>query len=258
MTSSRQPGRRRYDASGRQAQAKENRGRVLAAATRLFVEQGYAATSVAQVAAAAGVSAPTVFAHFTSKANLLKLAVETAIVGDDEPVPLHDRPAMRQVREGDTAEEVLRRFAEAATEIAARSFPIYVVVRGAADADPEIAELARTLDEQRLAGAGFVARAVADRLAGVAAPAASTAPASLAASTAQESSPAPAPTPTPTDQADAETQPDSATVERIRDAVWTLFSPDVYDLIVVRRGWSPEAYRAFVVTAAAAVVVPPP
>ncbi|MBL7495797.1 TetR/AcrR family transcriptional regulator [Frankia sp. CNm7] len=214
MTSSRQP-RRRYDASGRQAQARENRAKVIAAATRLFVEQGYTPTSIAQVAAAAGVSAPTVFAHFTSKANLLKIAVDVAIAGDDEEVPLHQRPAMRRVHDGATAEEVLERFAAAGADVAARANPLFEVVHAAADADPEIAALAAELDRQRLAGTSIIAASVADRL-GVGG--------------------------------------DPVAVERIRDTIWTMFSPQVYGLLVVRRGWPPEAYRAWVVRAAAAAV----
>lgn len=217
MTSSRQP-RRRYDATGRQAQARENRARVIAAATRLFVEQGYASTSIAQIAAAAGVSAPTVFAHFTSKANLLKIAVDIAIAGDDAQVPLHQRPAMRHVHEATTADQVLERFAAAGSEVAARANPLFEVVHAAADADPEIAALAEELERQRLTGTGIIAAAFAERL-GVG--------------------------------------DDPRAVERIRDTIWTVFSPQVYGLLVVRRGWSPEAYRAWVVRAASAAATVP-
>ncbi|MEX5633500.1 TetR/AcrR family transcriptional regulator [Parafrankia sp. FMc2] len=212
MTSSRQP-RRRYDATGRQAQARENRVRVIATATRLFVEQGYASTSIAQVAVAARVSAPTVFAHFASKANLLKVAVDVAIAGDDEQVPLHQRPAMLRVHQATTADQVLERFAAAGSEVAARVNPLLEVVRAAADADPEIAALAEELDRQRLVGTGIIAAAFAERL-GV--------------------------------------RDDLRAVERIRDTIWTMFSPQVYGLLVIQRGWSSEDYRAWVVRAASA------
>src|SRR5687768_8748842 len=94
--------RRQYDSSGRQAQARANRARILQAATRLFVAQGYAATSVAQIAQEAGVSGPTVFAGFRSKVNLLKEAVDVALAGDDEPAPLADRPLHQRVHEAAT------------------------------------------------------------------------------------------------------------------------------------------------------------
>jgi len=155
--------RRPYNAEGRRAQARATRERILETARALFIAQGYAGTSIAQVAAEAGVSAPTVFAGFTSKVNLLKEATETTLVGDAEPVPLHDRPQMRHVHEGRTAEEVLVRLAALIAERAPHVHPIYAVVSAAADADPEIAALARTLDEQRLAGATRLAGIVVEK-----------------------------------------------------------------------------------------------
>jgi AcrR family transcriptional regulator len=156
--------RRGYDASGRRAQAAATRRRILESARELFVAQGYAGTSIAQIAAAAGVSAPTVFAGFRSKVNLLREAVDTAIVGDDAPVALADRPAMRHVHEGATAAEVLARYAALFVDIAPRACPIALVAYAAADADPEIAALAATLDEQRLRGSEAIARTVVGRL----------------------------------------------------------------------------------------------
>lgn len=157
-------GRRRYDARSRQNQAQESRDRILVVARRLFVEHGYAGTSIARIAAEAGVSAPTVFAGFKSKVNLLKEAVDTAIAGDTEQRPLRDRPVLLRIHEGRTFDEVVERMASAFAEVAERSYPIYAVVHGAADSDPQIAALLRELDQQRLIGAGLLAATVAQRL----------------------------------------------------------------------------------------------
>jgi hypothetical protein len=105
-----------------------------------------------------------VFAGFKSKVNLLRAAVETAIVGDDEPVPLAERPAMRDVHAAPTAAEVLERYAAMIADIGPRACPIMLVVYAAADADPEIAALADEMDEQRLRGSAAIARTVANRL----------------------------------------------------------------------------------------------
>jgi len=156
--------RRRYDARSRQTQARESRDRVLAVARRLFVEHGYAGTSIARIAAEAGVSAPTVFAGFKSKVNLLKEAVDTAIAGDTEERPMRDRPILIRIHQGGTFDEVVDRMADAFAEVAERSYPIYAVVHGAADADPQIAALLAELDNQRLIGAGLLAATVAERL----------------------------------------------------------------------------------------------
>jgi AcrR family transcriptional regulator len=157
-------GRRRYDARSRQNQARETRDRVLAVARRLFISHGYAATSVALIAAEAGVSAPTVFAGFTSKVNLLKEAVDTAIAGDTDDLPLRERPVLQRVHEARTFDEVVDRLADAFAEVAPRAYPIYAVVHGAADGDPQIAALLRELDRQRLVGAELLAITVAERL----------------------------------------------------------------------------------------------
>jgi AcrR family transcriptional regulator len=156
--------RRRYDARSRQNQARETRDRVLAVARRLFVAHGYAGTSVALIAAEAGVSAPTVFAGFRSKVNLLKEAVDTAIAGDTEDRPLRERPVLQRVHEGRSFDEVAERLADAFAEVAERAYPIYAVVHGAADGDPQIAALLHELDRQRLAGAELLAATLADRL----------------------------------------------------------------------------------------------
>ena len=192
-----------YDASGRRAQAEASRRRIIEVARGLFVERGYAGTSVAQIAAAAGVSAPTVFAGFKSKVNLLKVAAETMIVGDAEPVPLHERPEMRHVYAGATADELLDRLAALNAVAAGRAYPIFAVLLAAADAEPEVAALVRLIDEQRLAGSARLARAVLDRLG-----------------------------------AD-----DPARLEEVRDTIWALNGLAMYGLLVVQRGWTAERYR---------------
>jgi AcrR family transcriptional regulator len=215
MTSTGQA-RRRYNAAGRQAQARATRERILDTARALFVERGYGGTSIAQIAEAAGVSAPTVFAGFTSKANLLKEATETTLVGDADPVPLAERPQMRHVHAGATAREVLERLADLIAEAAPRVCPMFAVVQAAADTDPEIARLARTLDDQRLAGAAQLAGTVSERLGEIG----------------------------------------RDRLEEIRDTIWTMNSPQLYGLLVVQRGWSAERYRDWIARALVALVVP--
>jgi len=211
---SEQQGRRAYDASGRRAQARANRARVLDAARALFVAQGYARTSVAQIAAAAGVSAPTVFSGGT-KATLLKEAVETALVGDVEAPALHERPAMRHVHAGGDAPEVLRRLAALIADRAPSVSPVAVVLYAAADTDPEIADVARVFDDQRLAGADLLAGTVTDRL--------------------------------------GDADPDRRAA--VRDTIWTMTSPRLYELLVVQRGWSLDRYRDWIERALLALVL---
>jgi len=84
--------KRAYQSKLRGAHAQSTREAVIAAAGRLFAERGYAATSIEDIAEAAGVSRATVFTSVGGKPILLKTALDVAIVGDDEPVPLPERP----------------------------------------------------------------------------------------------------------------------------------------------------------------------
>ena len=85
---------KRYTSEIRDEQARRTRRAIVTAAHDLFLAQGYAATTIDAVAQAAHVSRRTVFNSVGGKATLLRLALDWAIVGDDEPVPLAERPAI--------------------------------------------------------------------------------------------------------------------------------------------------------------------
>lgn len=129
---------------------------MLNAAGALFIEHGYTATSIEQIAARAGVSRPTVFTAVGSKRALLSELRERALAGDDEPVPVRERTWFRAMLADPDQAGTLRRYAAGVTGIASRYAEIEEVVHGAAGADPEIRELWRTNEEQRLAGTGIV------------------------------------------------------------------------------------------------------
>src|SRR5437879_10486221 len=90
--------KRPYQSTLRGAQAQSTREAVIDASARLFVEKGYAATSIEEIAAAAGVSRATVFTSVGGKAKLLKTALDVAIVGDDAPIALPNRPRSQSIR----------------------------------------------------------------------------------------------------------------------------------------------------------------
>ena len=117
---------------------------------------------MADIAKAAEVSAPTVYAAGT-KTALLKTCVDVALAGDDEPVMVVDRPLAQWVYDTDDGREVLARYAVMMGELAARAAPIYDVVVRAADAEPELAALLADFERQRLKAATIVAQAVASR-----------------------------------------------------------------------------------------------
>src|SRR6516162_7650131 len=81
-------GARRYRSPRREQQARRTRARITAAAARQFLARGYAAATMRAVADGAGVALPTVELAFGTKARLLKAVIDTAIAGDDRPVPM--------------------------------------------------------------------------------------------------------------------------------------------------------------------------
>ncbi|MCW8380808.1 TetR/AcrR family transcriptional regulator [Streptomyces justiciae] len=149
-------GRRRYDSPLRDQRARETRQAIVTAASRLFVARGYAATSFADIATDAAVARPTVFAAFGSKAALLREVVDQALAGDDEPVPVAERPWFRPVWEGRTPYAVLKAYAEVCRVIGGRAAEVFEAVRRAADEGPEPADLWETMQRNRRAGATMV------------------------------------------------------------------------------------------------------
>jgi AcrR family transcriptional regulator len=140
--------RRAYASPRRQQQAAETRAAVLAAAVALFSEKGWAATGVRDVARAAGVSVETVYANFGSKAELLMAAMDVAVVGDAQPVPLAGRTEFTTLGEG-TLPERASAAASLVTRVHARTAGIYLALRDAAAADPDLAERMRKGEQQR-------------------------------------------------------------------------------------------------------------
>jgi AcrR family transcriptional regulator len=127
--------------------ALQNRQAVLEAATARFCERGWAA-SVRDIARAAGVSVETVYAHFGSKVDLLNAVVDVAVVGDDAPVALVDRPEFAALSTGDTRERVLAA-AALNTSINQRTTPLFRALREAAAVEPVLASRLQGLRESQ-------------------------------------------------------------------------------------------------------------
>ena len=115
------------------------RRRIVAAAADLFLDQGYGATTLDQVAARAGVAVQTVYFHFGNKATLLKEALDVAAVGDDEPVALLDRPWMQGMTAEPDPVRVIELWMVGGVEILERVAPLLAVVRGTVGTDPDLA-----------------------------------------------------------------------------------------------------------------------
>ncbi|MER7369281.1 TetR/AcrR family transcriptional regulator [Nonomuraea wenchangensis] len=127
--------------SKRAQKAQETRRRMLAAALELFVQDGYGATNLQDVAARAGVAVQTIYFVFGNKRALLKGLVDVTIAGDDEPVATMDRPWYVEALAAGTAQDMLRAYVTGGTSVLERVAPIGKMLDGAVASDPEVAAL---------------------------------------------------------------------------------------------------------------------
>jgi len=195
--------RRPYYSPRRQEQARLTRRAILEAALPLFVERGYAGTSLADIAQAAGVALKTVQAVFGTKPKLLSTLWDVTVVGDDEAIPVAERTWFREVMEEPDARRQLELGARVATRIKHRVGALTEVIRRAAQADPEIGDLWQLFQDQFLENQTMIAE-------------------SLAAKGALR---------------------DGLDVADAAEMLWTLNHPSVYYLLVQERGWSEERYE---------------
>ncbi|MGK3204150.1 TetR/AcrR family transcriptional regulator [Amycolatopsis sp. MEPSY49] len=197
---------RRYDNSTRAEQARATRRRILDATYRLLLENGYAATTIKAVAGEAGVSIDTVYKAFGTKGNLIKGVYDVVLAGDDEPTPLMERPVWREFAAETSAVEKLHKYAAVCRMLSVRLSPLLALLLSAArSGNPELAAFADTIEGERLVGAGAVVRALTE-IGGLRA---------------------------------------DLGFERARDIVWTLNSPQVYQLLVGGRGWTDDEYETW-------------
>jgi AcrR family transcriptional regulator len=200
----------------REEQTRATRQRVLAAAGRLFTEQGYVGTRLADVAREAGVSLQTVYNLVGGKAVLLKAVYDVTVAGDDEPVPMAERPLLRAVITATTGRECLARYAVAGRVLGERTLPLVTrLLAQAATGDPDLREFAATIEGERGVATSRLARHLADRFG---------------------------------------LKP-GVDVRAAADLLWTLTSPDISDRLVNRRSWGWDRYQEWLGEAMADAVL---
>jgi AcrR family transcriptional regulator len=132
------PVKRAYRSPARAAAAAATRARIRVAATRLFVGQGYVATTLRQIAAAAGVGERTLYDAFPSKVALFTHTLGVAIVGDEKSVPVADRPEMTAAREQGDPRAAIEQLVAYSTALLERAGDLIMVSVEAAGADPDM------------------------------------------------------------------------------------------------------------------------
>lgn len=199
--------KRPYDASRRRKQAHQSRIRIIEAAERMFLHHGYSATTVQAIAAAADVSADTIYKSFGGKPGLIRAIRDRALEGEG-PIPAERRSDEIQRREADPR-TIINAWGAFVAEVAPRGSPIMLLIRDAAATDPEVQALRDELDADRLTRMTDNARRLRD----------------------------------------AGHLRRGITLTQAADILWTYSSPEFYELLVLRRRWTPQRYGRFVADA---------
>jgi TetR/AcrR family transcriptional regulator, regulator of autoinduction and epiphytic fitness len=155
--------RRPYRSAVRAEQAQRTRARIVDAARALFLERGFAATTIAGVAETAGVAPETVYGTFRSKAGLLEAVVMAAVLRDDEPEEPFQRRWVRELLELPDLHAQLGALARHSAHTVALTSPIYAIMRAAGAGTPELDDLQRRLHEYRFSRQALFVTKVADQ-----------------------------------------------------------------------------------------------
>ncbi len=207
---------KRYASQVRDEQARRTRRAIVTAAHDLFLAQGFGATTIDGIAEAAHVSRRTVFNSVGGKVALLKLALDWAIVGDDEPIALADRPAIKAILAESDPRKALMLWVQTVADVAARTSPLGEVLIAAADIDPAAAQMLAEASRNRMLGATIFIRYLAS-LHGLAV---------------------------------------GMTEQRAADLCWALTDGHLYRLLVAQRSWSTVDFSRWLSDSLAVALLP--
>jgi AcrR family transcriptional regulator len=207
--------KRRYDSTRRREQAAATSRDILEAAQRLFEQRGYAATTMAAIAAEADVALKTVYVAFETKSGLLRSLWHLRLRGDEDDVPVAERQWFRDVVEEADPERQLRLTARNSRAVKLRAAALMRVIREAAPADTDIAALWQRIQDDFYANQRSIVDALQEKHA--------LAP--------------------------------GLDATRAADILWTLNHPDLWHLLVGERGWSADEYERWFGDAACAALL---
>jgi AcrR family transcriptional regulator len=205
--------RRTYDATRRRERATATRHRVIDAAQRRFLDDSYGDTTIAAIAADAGVSVDTVYKSFGGKPGLVRAIWRRALEGAG-PVPAERRSDELQKREADSR-TIIEGWGAFTAEVAPRAAPILLLIRAAASTDAEVRSLRDEMEADRLRRMTTNARRL---------------------------------------RAHGQVRA-GISLAQTADVLWTYSSPELYELLVLRRGWTPQRFGRFIADAMTAALL---
>ena len=204
--------------AARAEQVRATRQKVLGAARDLFLRRGYFGATIEAIAQRAEVSPQTVYNVVGGKAALLKAVYDVALAGDDEPLPISERPIFRAISNAPDARTSLRLYARLGREMMGRAGPLLAVVFvDGAGRDPDVRALVDKSESERAIGTAGMAQHVATRYG---------------------------------------LRP-GLTVAEAADILWALTAPELADRFTRRRGWTLDRYEQFLAGARADALLGP-
>ncbi|MEV6061544.1 helix-turn-helix domain-containing protein [Nocardia asteroides] len=198
--------KRRYDTSGRQAKARARRLAMVVAARELFERDGFRATTITAVAERAGVSAESVYKAFGTKAALAKAVFDLVIAGDDEEVPVAQRPEQLAMLAEPDVRRKITMFVRGLARRQARSAAVQFLIRDGRHVDASLTPVWDKLAEEGLVGMTMLGT----HLLGT-----------------------------------GQLRP-GLELDEVRDVLWNYLAIDTYERLVLARGWSLDRYADWV------------
>jgi AcrR family transcriptional regulator len=209
--------KRKYDASGRRTQASARRHAVVLAAKVLFERDGFRLTTIAAIAELAGVSAESIYKGFGTKASLAKAVFDFVIAGDSAPVPIAQRAEADAIR---AESDVARKIMLDTRGLGARqhrSAKVQILIRDGRHTDETLAAVWEQLLAERLSGMTLLGRHLVE----------------------------------------SGQLCDRIKLAEVRDVLWTYTAVELYELLVVNRGWSVDRYAEWLGHAMIAALIQP-
>jgi AcrR family transcriptional regulator len=208
--------KRSYDASRRREQARARRLAVVLAARDLFERDGFRRTTIAAVAARAGVSAESVYKGFGTKAALAKAVFDVVIAGDDEPVPVAERPAVQAIGDEPDVRRKIATFVDGLAQRQARSARVQILIRDGRHVDDSLDPVWAKLNDEGLAGMTMLGRQLLE----------------------------------------SGQLRDGIELDEVRDVLWNYLAIDHYERLVLSQGWPLQRYSRWLAHAITSAICP--
>jgi AcrR family transcriptional regulator len=208
--------KRSYDASRRREQARARRLDVVLAARGLFERNGFRTTTITAIAAQASVSPESIYKGFGSKAALAKAVFDLVIAGDDEPVPMAERPAVQAMRDEPDVRRKIAMFVEGLAQRQARSARVQILIRDGRHVDDSLVPIWAKLNDEGLLGMTMLGRHLLD----------------------------------------SGQLRDGIDLAEVRDVLWNYLAIDTYERLVLTQGWPLARYSDWLTRAITSAICP--